>query len=183
MVTLTSWRMMAGTPGIAQDLAIGRRKATYRTRSRPIDPEDGMTRSDAREIVAVLAAQPAFAEASQADLEDLANHANRTSIPKDWPLIHQNTPADACYVILSGSADVTVKATIVATITSGAVVGEAGLAGHKLRNASVTSTTALDLLHIEADQFTALIERRPALKAVLLARTEAAATATAQAND
>jgi CRP/FNR family transcriptional regulator, cyclic AMP receptor protein len=140
-----------------------------------------MTRSDAREIVAVLAALPAFAEASKADLTDLANHADHTSVPKDWPLIHQDTPADACYVILRGSADVTVKGETVATITSGAVVGEAGLAGHKLRNASVTSTTPLDLLHIEADQFAALIERRPALKAALLARTEAAATAAAEA--
>jgi CRP/FNR family cyclic AMP-dependent transcriptional regulator len=140
-----------------------------------------MTRSDAREIVAALQAQPAFADCSKADLEDLANHADRTSIPKNWPLIHQETPADACYVILSGDADVIVRGEKVATITSGAVVGEAGIAGHKLRNASVTSITALDLLHIEAEQFTALIERRPALQAALLSRTAAAAEATADA--
>jgi CRP/FNR family cyclic AMP-dependent transcriptional regulator len=140
-----------------------------------------MTRSDAREIVAALQAQPVFKDCSKADLEDLANHSNRTSIPKNWPLIHQETPADACYVILSGDADVLVKGEKVATITSGAVVGEAGLAGHKLRNASVTSTTPLDLLHIDADQFAQLIERRPALKAALLSRTAAAAEATASA--
>lgn len=139
-----------------------------------------MTRSDAREIVAALSAQPAFKDCSKADLEDLANHSNRTSIPKDWPLIHQETPADACYVILEGDADVFVKGEKVASITSGAVVGEAGLAGHKLRNASVTSTTPLDLLHIEADQFTELIERRPALKAAFLSRTKAAADATSE---
>jgi CRP/FNR family transcriptional regulator, cyclic AMP receptor protein len=138
-----------------------------------------MTRSDAREIVAALQAQPLFADASKADLEDLANHANRTSIPKDWPLIHQETPADACYIILSGDADVLVKGEKVASITTGAVVGEAGLAGHKLRNASVTSTTPLDLLHIDAEQFDDLIKRRPALKAAFLARTKAAAEATA----
>ena len=94
-----------------------------------------MTRSDAREIVEALRAQPVFKDCSKADLEDLAKHSNHTSIPKNWSLIHQETPADACYVILTGDADVIVKGEKVASITSGAVVGEAGLAGHKLRNA------------------------------------------------
>jgi CRP/FNR family transcriptional regulator, cyclic AMP receptor protein len=140
-----------------------------------------MTRSDAREIMALLQAQPVFKDCSKADLEDLANHSNHTSIPKDWPLIHQETPADACYVILSGDADVLVKDKKVASVTSGAVVGEAGLAGHKLRNASVTSTTPLDLLHVDGDQFADLIARRPALKAAFLSRTAHAAEATAGA--
>jgi len=140
-----------------------------------------MTRSDAREIIAALQEQPVFKDCSKADLEDLANHSNRTSIPKNWPLIHQETPADACYVILSGDADVLVKGEKVASITAGAVVGEAGLAGHKLRNASVTSTTPLDLLHIDGEQFQQLIQRRPALKAAFLSRTAHAAEATADA--
>jgi CRP-like cAMP-binding protein len=140
-----------------------------------------MTRSDARAIVAALKAQPVFKDCSDADLTDLANHSNHTSIPANWPLIHQETPADACYVILSGDADVTVKGEKVATITAGAVVGEAGLTGHKLRNASVHSTTPLDLLHIDAAEFGPLLERRPALKAAFLSRTAAAAEATAEA--
>jgi CRP-like cAMP-binding protein len=96
-------------------------------------------------------------------------------------LIHQQTPSDACYVILDGEASVTVGGEQVATISSGAVVGEAGIAGHKLRNASVTSTTPLDLLHIDAAEFTELIERRPGLKAVMLSRTKEAADATVDA--
>jgi CRP/FNR family cyclic AMP-dependent transcriptional regulator len=140
-----------------------------------------MSRKDAAQIVAALQQQPAFKDCSKADLEDLANHSNHTSIPANWPLIHQETPADACYIILSGDADVLVKGEKVASISAGAVVGEAGLAGHKLRNASVTSTTPLDLLHIDAEQFASLIDRRPALKAVLLSRTAEAAAATAEA--
>jgi CRP-like cAMP-binding protein len=140
-----------------------------------------MTRSDAKEIIAALAAQPVFKDCSKDDLQDLALHANRTSIPANWPLIHQETPADACYVILEGDADVLVNGSKVASITSGAVVGEAGLAGHKLRNAQITSTTPLDLLHISADDFTALTERRPTLKSAFLSRTAAAAEATENA--
>jgi CRP-like cAMP-binding protein len=96
-------------------------------------------------------------------------------------LIHQQTPSDACYVILDGEASVTVGGEQVATISSGAVVGEAGIAGHKLRNASVTSLTPLELLHIDAAEFTTLIERHPGLKAALLSRTKDAAEATVDA--
>jgi CRP-like cAMP-binding protein len=140
-----------------------------------------MTRSDARAIVAALQSQPVFAQCDRRDLQDLAEHAERSSVPAHWPLIHQQTPSDACYVILDGEASVTVGGEQVATITSGAVVGETGIAGHKLRNASVTSITALDLLHIDADEFIDLIERRPSLKAALLSRTKDAAAATADA--
>jgi CRP-like cAMP-binding protein len=139
-----------------------------------------MSRSE-REIVAALEKQPVFKDCTSADLQDLAKHANHTSVPKGWSLIHQQTPADACYVILSGDADVSVKGKKVASISAGAVVGEAGLTGHKLRNASVTSTTELDLLHIDAEQFNELIKRRPALKKAFTSRTAEAAEATADA--
>jgi CRP-like cAMP-binding protein len=167
---------MAGTPSKAN-------KHDMIASSTTVARTDGgrMTGSETRATVAVLAEQPAFAEASKADLEDLASHANRTSVPANWPLIHQDTPADACYVILRGTADVLVRGEKVASISAGAVVGEAGLAGHKLRNATVTSTSPLELLHIDAAEFTALIERRPALKAALLSRTAAAAKATENA--
>lgn len=142
-----------------------------------------MARSDAREIVDTLQAQPAFKDCSRKDLEELADSADRSSVPAGWSLIQQNTPADACYVILRGDADVSVKGTVVAQLTAGAVVGETGLAAHKLRNATVTSTTPLELLHIEAEAFQSLITRRPTLKAALLARTQPAADAAGEADE
>jgi CRP-like cAMP-binding protein len=140
-----------------------------------------MARSATREIVTALQKQSAFADCDKKDLEDLANHANQSSVPSGWSLIHQETPADATYIILDGTADVSVKGKKVATLKAGAVVGEVGVAGHKLRNATVTSTSAMELLHIDASEFTKLIDRRPGLKSVLLARTKPAAKAAADA--
>jgi CRP-like cAMP-binding protein len=54
---------------------------------------------------------------------------------------------------------------------AGSVVGEMALATGHLRNATVTSTTPLDLLHIDAAEFNRLVESRPTLRAALLART------------
>lgn len=136
----------------------------------------GMRRSETREVVRLLAGLPAFGECSARDLADLATHAHRSRVPAHWPLIQPETPADACYVVLEGTASVTVEGTPVATVGPGGVVGEMALARGRLRNARVTSTTSLDLLHIDADQFTRLIDRRPALRATLLARIESEAS-------
>ena len=130
-----------------------------------------MARAQSKEILAALQAQPAFKDCSTADLTDLASHAAHTSVPANWPLIHEETPSDACYVILSGEADVFVKGQHVNTVSSGAVVGEVGLADRKLRSATVTSTTPLDLLRIDAAEFAPILARRPALEAIFLARS------------
>jgi CRP/FNR family cyclic AMP-dependent transcriptional regulator len=135
-----------------------------------------MGRTDAQQLAKDLSALPVFHGCTGRDLHDLATHAHRSSVPARWPLIHQETPADACYVILAGSAAVVVDGAEVARLDAGSVVGEVGVATHRLRNATVTSTTALDLLHIDGSEFSRLLERRPALRTAMLAR---AATMTA----
>ena len=134
-----------------------------------------MLRNDTHDIAHRLAVLPAFSTCSARDRADLARHARHTSVPARWPLIHQDTPADACYVILEGQAEVAIAGHVAATLDAGAVVGEMALASGRLRNATVTSTTPLDLLHIDAAQFAALLDRRPAVREALLARMKAVA--------
>jgi len=134
-----------------------------------------MLRNDTQDIAHRLAVLPAFSTCSARDLADLARHARHTSVPAHWPLIQEDTPADACYVILEGQADVAIGGTVVATLDTGSVVGEMALASGRLRNATVTSSTPLDLLHIDVGQFDALLARRPALREALLARMKAVA--------
>jgi CRP/FNR family cyclic AMP-dependent transcriptional regulator len=138
----------------------------------------GMLRHDTTTIARRLATLPAFATCRMRDLQDLATSARHSSVPANWPLIHQDTPADSCYVILDGTATVAIAGTPVATLDAGAVVGEMALATGRLRNATVTSVTPLDLLHIDAAEFQALLDRRPALREALLARVNAVAATT-----
>jgi len=130
-----------------------------------------MQRSETSDLTRHLATMPAFADCSKRDLDELARRGHRSSVPAHWPLIHQETPADACYVILDGTVSVNIGGAEVATLGPGSVVGEMALATRQLRNASVTSTTPLDLLHINATDFARLVDSRPALRAALLART------------
>jgi CRP-like cAMP-binding protein len=133
-----------------------------------------MGRNDFRDVAARLATLPTFGHCKPRDLEDLAKHGHHSSVPANWPLIHENTPADACYVILDGTAQVAVSGAPVATLDSGAVVGEMAVATGRLRNATVTSTEPLDLLHVDAAQFREMLVRRPTVRASLLARLSAA---------
>ena len=133
-----------------------------------------MGHSDHRDIARRLAGLPAFSGCSARDLDDLARHSYHSSVPAGWPLIHQQTPGDACYVILDGAAVVRIDGEEVATLGAGSIVGEVALATGRLRNATVTSTEPLDLLHLDANQFRALLERRPTVRASLLARLTAA---------
>lgn len=134
-----------------------------------------MGRTEIQDIARRLAIVPAFSNCSTRDLADIARHAGHTSVPANWPLIHEETPGDACYVILEGKAEVAIGGAAVATLDAGSVVGEMALATGRLRNATVTSTTPLELLHIDAAEFDKLLGRRPALREALLARMKAVA--------
>ena len=133
-----------------------------------------MGQTEHRDLARRLAALPAFSGCTARDLDDLARHSRRSSVPAGWPLIHQETPADACYVILDGTAVVRIDGAEVATVGAGAIVGEVALATGRLRNATVTSTEPLDLVHVDAAEFRQLLVRRPAVRASLLARLSAA---------
>lgn len=135
-----------------------------------------MGRTDTHELARRLATLPTFSMCSRQDLEDLAAHARHSSVPANWPIIHESTPSDACYLILDGTASVAIAGTTVVTLDAGAVVGEMGLVSGKLRNATVISTTPLELLHIDGSEFTDLLDRRPALREALLARMNAVAS-------
>jgi CRP-like cAMP-binding protein len=135
-----------------------------------------MGRSDTNELVQVLSKLPAFAACSTQDLTELAARSHRSSLPARWPVIHEDTPADCCYILLDGNVAITVHGQEVATLGPGDVVGEVALARGKLRNAMVTSTSPLDLVHIDIDDFNELMERRPKLRAAMLARLDAEPT-------
>ena len=53
----------------------------------------------------------AFAKFSDDDLKRIARAAHRTSTSGPWPLIREQTPSDACYILLSGEAGVYVGRT------------------------------------------------------------------------
>ena len=106
----------------------------------------------------------AFDNFSDDELESLVRAAHRTSTSAAWPLIHEQTPSDACYILLSGKAGVYVGRDRIAVVEPGEVIGESVLRRGKLRNATVTTTGPAEVLVIDRDNLARLLDEIPALR-------------------
>jgi CRP/FNR family transcriptional regulator, cyclic AMP receptor protein len=110
---------------------------------------------------------PAFAGFSDSDLARIAQATHRTSTSGPWPLIREQTPSDACYILLSGEAGVYVGQERIAVVGPGEVIGESALRHGKLRNATVTTTGKAEVLHIARDDLNRLLDEVPALRKMM----------------
>lgn len=104
-----------------------------------------------------------FAKFSDKDLKRLVQAAHRTSTSNPWPLIQEQTPSDACYILLDGEAGVYVGHDRIAVVGPGEVIGESVLRG-SLRNATVTTMGRAAVLHIARDDLRRLLDELPALR-------------------
>jgi len=105
-----------------------------------------------------------FAKFSDDDLKRIARAAHLTSTSGPWPLIREQTPSDACYILLSGEAGVYVGGNRIAVVGPGEVIGESALRRGKLRNATVTTTGKAEVLRISRDDLNRLLDEVPALR-------------------
>jgi CRP-like cAMP-binding protein len=106
----------------------------------------------------------AFDNFSDADLERLVQTAHHVSRSVPWPLIREQTPSDACYILLSGETGVYVGQDRIAVLGPGEVIGESALRRGKLRSATVTTIGPAEVLRIERDDLDRLLEEIPALR-------------------
>lgn len=108
-----------------------------------------------------------FARFSTRELRRLVRTADRVSLPANWPLIHERTPGDACYILLSGSVAVYSGREQVARLGPGDVAGDVALRQGRLRSATVSTVEPIELLRIEGSDLTRLLDELPALRDAL----------------
>ena len=124
---------------------------------------DGTHGEDARRLREFIALD----KFSDYELERLVRAAHHTSTSMPWPLIHEQTPSDACYILLGGEVGVYVGRDRVAVLGPGEVIGESALRRGKLRSATVTTTGPAEVLRIERDDFARLLGEVPALREIM----------------
>lgn len=108
-----------------------------------------------------------FGNFSDAELQRLARAAHRTSTSAPLPLIHEQTPSDSCYILLSGEVGVYMGQQRVAALGPGEVIGESALQRGRLRSATVTTIGPAELLRIERDDLATLLDEIPALREII----------------
>jgi len=128
-----------------------------------------MHNSEKRELTTQLATFPFLAGCSREDVTALAISGNAVSLPDDWAFVQEGTPADACYVLLSGTARVFHGREVIASLSAGDVIGEMAYLAGGQRNATVSAQERVRALRIEYETLTKLLSRRPALNAALRA--------------
>ncbi|CAM3509991.1 cyclic nucleotide-binding domain-containing protein [Mycobacterium colombiense] len=108
-----------------------------------------------------------FGNFSDAQLQRLARVAHRATTSAALPLIHEQTPSDSCYILLSGEVGVYIGRDRVAALGPGEVIGESALHRGRLRSATVTTMGPAELLRIERDDLAALLDEIPALRDII----------------
>lgn len=126
-----------------------------------------MHHNEKRELVARLATFPFLAGCSKDDIEALVDNGTLRTLPDGWAFVQEGTPADACYVLLSGTVRVYYGREVVATMSDGDVIGEMAYLGGGQRNATVSTHGKVVVLRIEYTDLTKLLAKRAALDAAL----------------
>lgn len=105
-----------------------------------------------------------FDDFSQGELRRIVRAGQRVSLPGNWPLIHERTPGDACYLLLAGSVAIYSGRERIAQLGPGEVVGELSITTGQLRTATVSTTAPVELLRIDGDALQTLLAELPALR-------------------
>ena len=117
------------------------------------------------ELEATLATVPLLAGLDKRTLSQLAQRAKVRSYAAGEAIIHQDAPAAALYVILSGHADVELEhgetPGLLGHLGPGDFFGELALIEEHARTATVRATEPVDCALFVAWEFTALLKEYP----------------------
>jgi CRP/FNR family cyclic AMP-dependent transcriptional regulator len=112
-------------------------------------------------IVTEIKSWPKARSLTNKDVKTISRLVRRSSVPAGWAFIQAETPGDAAYLILTGTAEVHVSGKRVAELGPGDVTGEIAVERGGLRTATVTATTPCTFLHIEREDFQVLKKDAP----------------------
>jgi CRP-like cAMP-binding protein len=114
-----------------------------------------------------LANVPLFDSLSPSELEELASRFDVVTFSEGATLTSEGASGYSFYVLVEGSAVVTVENELVATYLPGDFFGEMAILGGGRRNATVTTTSPSRLLVMFGTEFRIMEHSQPAIAAKL----------------
>ena len=101
-----------------------------------------------------------FSSCDDRELAAIAKLVDETAVPAGHVLIEEGSAScREAFIVLDGTASVTVRDVQVAIVGPGGVTGEMGVIDHERRCATVRAMTDMRLLVIDARSLSALIEK------------------------
>lgn len=113
-----------------------------------------------------------FEGLTDAQVQKIVDNATHVTLPADWAVFGEKTPADKAYLLLDGEVSVRRGGGEIARLGPGDTIGEVALVKHSLRTATVISTTPLELLHFTAEAVSMLSTEIPQFRRALEATAE-----------
>ena len=112
-------------------------------------------------LVDDLATVELFSTCTRRELEKIAALCTPLSVSAGFVLTTQGGPGLECFVIVDGTAAVTVDGHPVATVGAGECVGEMALVDGGRRSATVTATTPMQVYVLTGSEFRTMIDTNP----------------------
>jgi cAMP-dependent protein kinase regulator len=91
----------------------------------------------------------------------VAQHADRLRVPEGTKLVSQGDFAYEFFVIVDGSAEVVRDGERVAELSPGDFLGEMGIVGKAVRNATVVTTSEADVIVMAERDFRSMARQSP----------------------
>lgn len=111
----------------------------------------------------LLARVELFAGCNLRQLIRIASLSTEITLPAGEVLFREGEPGREAFVLLDGTAAVSVGERAIAVLQPGAVFGDLGLVEHQRRLATVTATSPISVLVLTPQELSALLESVPAV--------------------
>jgi CRP-like cAMP-binding protein len=111
-----------------------------------------------RSAVPDLAQVPLFSACSKKDLQLIARRAEHVEVPAGKVLVREGAAGAEFFVILEGTAEVSMHGRKVATLGPGSFFGDLALLDKAPRNATVTALTPMELMVLGQREFASMID-------------------------
>lgn len=118
-------------------------------------------RRDAK--VELLKKVPLFADCSKAELRTLAKSADEIDLREGTVMTREGRPGREFFVLIEGTARVSRDGRKLAELKGGDWFGEIALITNRPRTATVTATSAVDVLVITDRRFRSVVETMPTI--------------------
>jgi CRP/FNR family transcriptional regulator, cyclic AMP receptor protein len=118
-------------------------------------------RRDAK--VELLKKVPLFADCSKTELRALAKTADELDLREGTVMTREGRPGREFFVLIDGNAVVSKKGKTIAELRGGDWFGEIALLTDTPRTATVTATSAVDVLVITDRRFRTVVETMPSI--------------------
>lgn len=110
-----------------------------------------------------------FRSCSEREYRHLAAAFDQLDLPAGRVLIHEGRYGGEAFVLVQGTAEVTIAGERIAMLGPGSVIGEMALVDRGPRTATVVLTTAATVLVTDPQRFTGVLAEMPSVSSKVLA--------------